>query len=309
MTFKLPRIAVVIPCYNSADWIGRTISSVLDQGYPDLVLIVADDGSTDGSAEVVRGFGERVILQSGPNRGACHARNRGTNIAAEKGATYVLYLDSDDWFEGPMLSGAGKVAAETGADIVLSNNHIQLEDGKRIERFAFTGKVMPKDFFEGWMTGRHFAPVSVLMKIAFVQRTGGWDESLSRAQDTEFFLRCMFYDPLIMMNEEGAAIYNLETPGSVSKNVSPRSTDARIRVLTNLLQRMPGTDFEPLMPLLQNRLYKISREAFRMKQIEQGRKGVQALRDLGFRKHLGSRGHRVVANLIGLEAKVRLWGN
>jgi glycosyltransferase involved in cell wall biosynthesis len=305
----LPRLAVVIPCYNAADWIAKTIASVLEQDYPDLVLIVCDDGSTDGSAEVVRGFGDRVILQSGPNRGACHARNQGTRIAREQGASYVLYLDADDYLEGPMLKGAGRVAADTGADIVLSHNHLQFSDGRREERFVFTGRVTPEAFFEAWMTGRHFAPVAVLMRTAFVEQVGGWDETLNRAQDTEFFLRSMFAAPLIMMNEEGAAIYTMVNPGSVSRNVSPRSTESRIRVMSSLLRRMPGTSFEQLMPLLQFRLYAITREAFRRKQVEMGRLGVREMAALGYRQHPGTRLHRALCSVIGLEAKVRIWGD
>ncbi|MCF1711096.1 glycosyltransferase [Tabrizicola sp. J26] len=303
------RLSVVIPCYNSQDWIGRAIQSALDAGCDDLILVVSDDGSTDGSAEAVRAFGDRVILLSGPNRGACHARNAGMEIAKAKGATHVLFLDADDYLEGDALAGAAEVAGRTGADIILSHNHIQFDDGRRLERRVYSGQVTPEDFFEGWMTGKHFAPVAVLLRIDFVEKMGGWDESLSRAQDTDLFLRMMFERPVIMMNDRGAAIYNMVNPGSVSRNVSPKSTEARIRVISRLLEKMKGTSFEPLMPLMLQRLYGVTRAAFQMKQTELGRKGVKVMAAYGYRKHPGTRSHSLLSSLIGLEAKVRLWGN
>ncbi|MCF1711095.1 glycosyltransferase [Tabrizicola sp. J26] len=304
----LPRLAVVIPCYNSADWIGRTISSVLDQDYPDLVLIVADDGSTDGSAEVVRGFGERVILQTGPNRGACHARNRGTDIARARGASHILYLDADDWLEGPMLLGAARTAAETGADIVLSDMHLIQYDGRRDERFLYSGRVEPVVFFEDWLRGKYFNPSAILWSLPFVDRIGGWDETLARAQDEDISLRAMFENPLIMKNDHGAAIHARVNPNSVSRSASPKATESRMRVLIQLIHRLPGTPLESQRRLLAIRLYKLTWEAYRLKQFELGRMGKRELIAIGFTGNPGPFWHRAISKLVGLEAKVRLFG-
>ena len=116
----LPRLAVVLPCYNSEAWLARSIGSVLAQDYPDLQVIAVDDGSTDGTLAALRAFGDAITVETGPNRGACHARNRGLAIAVEQGVEYVVFLDSDDQFEGPILRHAATVAVETGADLVVS---------------------------------------------------------------------------------------------------------------------------------------------------------------------------------------------
>ena len=302
-------MAVVIPCYNAAEWIGRTLASVRDQGYPDLVLIVVDDGSTDGSVAAVQAFGAGVVLETGPNRGACHARNRGMQLAEERGATHVVFLDSDDLLEGPMLAGAGAVAARTGADIVLSDMHRLQYDGTREERFIYSGRIAPETFFEGWMNARHFAPAAILWRTGFVHRIGGWDEQLSRSQDTDICLRAMFFAPHIEKNDQGAAVYVRVNPASLSQIESRASTASRIRVMEGLIRRCPGTPMEPFLPDLHARLYTIARRAFRMKQADLGRQALRILAECGYAGHPGTTVHRIATRLLGLERKVRLWGS
>ena len=128
-------------------------------------------------------FGDRVLLEAGPNRGACHARNRGLAIAREQGADYVLFLDADDYLEGDMLAGAGAVAQAQDADMVLSDMHVEYPDGRRDLRFHYAGHVTPRDLFFGWMHSRYVNPSGILWRCAFVEGIGGWDESLARAQD------------------------------------------------------------------------------------------------------------------------------
>ena len=177
MTTAFPRLAVAIPCYNAAPWIERAVNSALSQNCPDLIVVVVDDGSSDGSADLVRArFGDRVLLEAGPNRGACHARNRGLAIAREQGADYVLFLDADDYLEGDMLAGAGAVAQAQDADMVLSDMHVEYPDGRRDLRFHYAGHVTPRDLFFGWMHSRYVNPSGILWRCAFVEGIGGWDE-------------------------------------------------------------------------------------------------------------------------------------
>ena len=87
-------ISVVIPLYNKEKEIARTLRSVLAQTSQPLEIIVVDDGSTDGGAEVVRAIGSplvRLVRQS--NAGVCAARNRGI---AESTGEYIALLDADD---------------------------------------------------------------------------------------------------------------------------------------------------------------------------------------------------------------------
>lgn len=86
-------ISVIIPCYNSATYVKDAIASALDQIYPHVEVIVIDDGSTDGSIDILHSFGDRLRWQTQQNQGAPTARNRGLELAQ---GDYIKFLDADD---------------------------------------------------------------------------------------------------------------------------------------------------------------------------------------------------------------------
>ena len=68
-------VSILIPCYNAEQWIAQAIESALAQTWRPKEIIVVDDGSTDGSLKVIQKFGQRIIVETGPNRGGgIHAK-------------------------------------------------------------------------------------------------------------------------------------------------------------------------------------------------------------------------------------------
>lgn len=89
-----PFFSIVIPTYNRASRIGNTLASVLQQTFRNFEIIVVDDGSTDNTADVVKGISDaRITYHKQPNRERAAARNQGARIASGE---YVTFLDSDD---------------------------------------------------------------------------------------------------------------------------------------------------------------------------------------------------------------------
>jgi len=91
-----PSVSVVIPCWNAERSIARAINSALNQNYLRRDVIIIDDGSSDRSLGVIRSFGDEVRWETGPNSGACAARNRGLELS---NSDYVMFLDADDYIE------------------------------------------------------------------------------------------------------------------------------------------------------------------------------------------------------------------
>src|SRR5438132_11851104 len=89
-----PLVTIGIPCYNSERWIGECVQSALQQTWPATEIIVVDDGSSDNSREILRGFGDSIQTVAAPHRGANHARNEILRRARDE---WIQYLDADDF--------------------------------------------------------------------------------------------------------------------------------------------------------------------------------------------------------------------
>jgi len=93
-----PLVSVLINNFNYGRFLSDAIDSALGQSYSNTEIIVVDDGSTDGSRDVIRGYGNRIISLFKPNGGQASAFN--SAFAASKGE-WILFLDSDDYFAPP----------------------------------------------------------------------------------------------------------------------------------------------------------------------------------------------------------------
>ncbi len=87
-------VSILIPCFNARRWVARAIESALAQTWEEKEVIVVDDGSQDGSLEVIKKFADRIRWETGPNRGGNVARNRLLEFAHGE---WLQYLDADDY--------------------------------------------------------------------------------------------------------------------------------------------------------------------------------------------------------------------
>lgn len=112
-------VSVIIPIYNAENYLKQCLDSIVGQTLKDIEVICVDDGSTDGSAEILREYQEkdaRITVIRQENAGAGAARNKGLDKAKGK---YLSFLDADDFFEPDMLEEAYKRAEEDKADYVI----------------------------------------------------------------------------------------------------------------------------------------------------------------------------------------------
>jgi glycosyltransferase involved in cell wall biosynthesis len=172
---------VVIPVFNRSERILEAVDSALAQSYPAIEVIVVDDGSTDGSGQVVEQRAERderIRVVSQENRGPSAARNAGM---AATDSRFITFLDSDDLFlpEGILLM-MNHLATNRETDGVIAWERTEVAAG--IEPPPVAKALMRRE-------GPSFAAVSVLLPKRLAEEVGGFDESLRHAEDLDLLIR------------------------------------------------------------------------------------------------------------------------
>lgn len=108
-------ISVIMPCYNAEKYLTQAIESVFSQTYSNVELIVIDDGSTDGSINILRTYGDRLTLLEQNHQGPYPARNRGLKASHGK---YVAFLDADDYWAADCLAELHQALTSGHAELV-----------------------------------------------------------------------------------------------------------------------------------------------------------------------------------------------
>jgi len=192
---RAPLVSVVIPAYNCARFIGEALDSVFAQDYPELEVVVVDDGSTDDTCAVVEGYGDRVKLIRQRNAGAAVARNEGMRRASGE---YVAFLDSDDlWLPGKLRLQIDHL--ESHRDVAMCCTRWNLlypkADGSYpVERPAAPRSAPLDPKWSGWiycglLLDCEVWTSTVVMRRELTARVGGFDPALRRGQDYDYWLR------------------------------------------------------------------------------------------------------------------------
>lgn len=187
---EYPLVSVIIPCYNRQDYISQTVDSVLIQTWPNIELIVIDDGCTDNSRQILESFGNRirVLEHSGCiNKGQSAAINVGLNAA--KG-DYISILDSDDLFLPQKIEKQiSYFLNHPDCGLVYSNGYRIDERGNITSEF-YPPTHQEKSLPENVLLDCYFLlPNNALVRRDVYKTAGFFDESLRSAQDHDMAIR------------------------------------------------------------------------------------------------------------------------
>ena len=191
------RVSVVIPTYNRADFVREAIASVLRQDYPAIELIVVDDGSRDGTAAVVSGFGPAVQYLWQENRGVSAARNRG---GAASSGDLIAFLDSDDlWLPRKVSAQVAYFEASAEAQ-ACHTDEIWIRRGVRVNERGIHHKQGGWQFLAS-LPRCLISPSAVMMRRTLWDRLGGFDENLPACEDYDLWLRLTAVVPVGFLPE------------------------------------------------------------------------------------------------------------
>ena len=236
----MPRVSVVIPCYNAQRFLGEAIQSALDQVYQDFEIVVVDDGSTDHSRRVVEAFDDpriRYIYQE--NRGPGGACN--TGIAAARG-DYIAFLDADDIALPHRLTAQLKVLEDDPTLCVVASGYVWIdESGQRIPWNAHSWQRWPDlNDLGSWLFDCPLVRSAAMLRRDARVDVPGFEEELLGGEDWIFWMRLVLAGHRMAWHHGVVCLYRRH-PNSLTSNALRVSRD-RPEALRRILER---PDFPP----------------------------------------------------------------
>ncbi len=190
----MSKISVIIPTFNSANYISETIGSILNQTFQDYEIIIVDDGSTDNTKQVLDNYASKIRYFFQINKGPSAARNKGIK---EAGGEYIVFLDADDVWLKNYLDKCVCYLKDENCDLVMTDNYADIysDDNKFLRReyrnrenYIGNENRLFQILYQRFQKGFSGEIRSVIKKSCF-DRIGYFDENIKVAEDWDLWLR------------------------------------------------------------------------------------------------------------------------
>ena len=241
----MPKVSVIIPTYNSAQYIAEAIESVLAQTYKDYEIIVVDDGSIDNTREVLKPFMDKIIYVYKENGGQASARNLG--IKMSKGE-YIAFLDSDDiWLPQKLELQVELLDSRPEVGLVYSDNYRFTDDegiiglgSQRVQ--GLSGMVFNSLFL------KNFIPtLTVMVRRKCLDDVGLFDESkhIVHSEDYDLWLRIAKKYEIAYIDKPLAKYrYRYHRKDGFNKEIIDRAYMATMEVIKKNIHNLEGNESE-----------------------------------------------------------------
>ena len=235
----MPNVSVIIPTYQRANLVSKTIESVLAQTYTDYEIIVVNDGSTDNTREVLARFGDKINVIHQENKGASAARN--TGIMASQGR-YIAFVDDDDlWVPKKLEKQVKSFESNPNIGLVCSNMFFfKYNDVSADVADVWAPTSHPPGVLQDWILlfiGDFILMPTVVVRRECLDEVGLFDQTLTSCEDYDLWLRIIEKFSVHFLNEP-LALYHLSA-NSLSTN-KERMLLNEIRVKEKAFSRNPN---------------------------------------------------------------------
>ncbi len=211
-----PRVSIVIPVFNGEKYLCRSIESVLKQTYPNIELIVVNDGSTDKTTEILGHYQKTIKIIEKQNTGVSDSRNIGIKHASGE---YVMFLDVDDEITADAVSYCVETMRNVGVDIIRFNGQLRYNNKIRKMRPPLNEGVYAKDeFLNEILSGKIpsfacflFARTDLVKKVFF-------PKNISYMEDYSFTIDLVSHSQKIYLSSRPLYVYYQEST-SVSHSI------------------------------------------------------------------------------------------
>jgi glycosyltransferase involved in cell wall biosynthesis len=239
---NVPRISVVMPCFNAEPFIASALDSVFAQGWPDLEVVVVDDGSADGSVELLRAQYPQVRLFQQANKGAAAARNYAVKQATGE---WIAFLDADDWWLPGKLDAQWKGLSEAPNVRLVYSDWREwpcsdpMPDDDLLAALQIANRSGDGDAVEkGWLYHKLLLDCLIWTSTVLVERKmledlGCFDPALPIGEDYDLWLRASRVTEVLKVNRP-LALYR-KHPQSITRN--PRKENHRAFLINRAIGR------------------------------------------------------------------------
>jgi glycosyltransferase involved in cell wall biosynthesis len=270
-----PTVSIVIPAYNYARYLPQAIDSALQQSFPAHEILVIDDGSTDGTAQVVAqryGGNPRVRYLHQPNAGLSSARNTGVKNAHGE---FVAFLDADDYWKPDFLREVMARFARLSEDfaIVATRVTIVTVDGATLPRKQLLADTDYELTCADLLLKSRFSPSTAVVRRRVFAECGVFDTTLRSSEDRDMWIRIAARHRVWFCGQQ--LIFVRRHGSSMSTHADRMKTNTR-RTLAKARQ---NPDIIGLPPLFWCRVNSFFRFQTAWMYFEEGRRAA-ALRDL-----------------------------
>jgi hypothetical protein len=226
---KTDTISVIIPTFNRAWTLKRAVDSALAQDYPHREIIVVDDGSTDGTRDLLAGYRDKIRVLVQENKGVSAARNLGIQ---ESRGSFIALLDSDDAWETNKLScQAGFFQSKPGA-MICQTEEIWIRNGKRVNPKKKHKKPSGM-IFEPSLKLCLVSPSAVMIRKQLFGQKGMFNEGFPVCEDYDLWLRISHDTPIYLIDTP----LTVKTGGHGDQLSAAHSQDKyRIQSIQNLIE-------------------------------------------------------------------------
>jgi glycosyltransferase involved in cell wall biosynthesis len=241
-----PPVTVVIPAYNAARTVERALASVWRQNYPELEVIVIDDGSTDDTGlrlENCHNPNLRLIRLD-KNRGECGAMNVGIQEAR---TDYIAFLDADDeWLDDKLHKQLPVIDSHPGMSFISCGGEAVAPDGSVVGTFGLDPPpCSPGDFWRALLAKSQVAKPSVVARRAKILELGGFDEALKISGDQDMWIRLALSGEVGFIAEVLIRVHI--TADSLMMRYGDREDEFGLPMIVNHLSRLGARLSKPEM--------------------------------------------------------------
>lgn len=224
-----PLISIIIPTYNVAAYIEKSLSSIVAQTINDYEIIIIDDASIDNTVAIVKDFFKKQSLRFEPtvlvapnNHGCATARNIGIHLAQGK---YICFLDADDFYKSNFLQILSEIIVQENCNFVFCGYDIQ-NNSQKLYRSYTSFKRYPKTYYKPhiltyYLVGKtHIAHWAALYDLNFLKKNHLlYFDGCQKAADTEFVFYVIMKCKKIRYVTQSLYVYNIR-PNSITTSVA-----------------------------------------------------------------------------------------